>query len=272
MPNCPSFGIDCAAASAGSGKPPVPLGVHIDHRLRAPLAFGAKLGGISEIERPAPQLQRLLACLRSSSRKQGRRGAAHRVDCPVPGGRVRRPHQPRRLRKPRPDRHAARLRAVEPVKIRLAQHRIFGGEPVLLEIEDVGWNEAVGRRQPALAVRRAVIRNDQVEIEHPPVELALTQAGPVEQHRAARRPMLRCNRRRNRADPRIDGQAQFLGDERAQFGHVSRHCEASKATRQSSAAAGGDPSRSPGLLRCARNDGWLTPRASRTTAAAPAGD
>ena len=93
----------------------------------------------------------------------------------------------------------------------------------MLEVEDVGRDQPVGERQPALRVGRAIIRHDQVEIEHQPVELLLAQAGAVEQHRARlRRPMLGRDRLGHRRDARVDGLAELLGDELAKLGHARK--------------------------------------------------
>ena len=88
----------------------------------------------------------------------------------------------------------------------------------MLEIEDVGRDQPVGGRQPALAIGRAIVRHDQVEIEHQPVELLLAQARTVEQHRARlAAPCFAAIASAIARHARIDGQAQLLGDERAQF-------------------------------------------------------
>src|SRR3546814_10325934 len=50
-------------------------------------------------------------------------------------GIIDRPDEPRRLGETRPHRHIARLRAVQPVKITFAQHRIFGDQSAVLKRE-----------------------------------------------------------------------------------------------------------------------------------------
>jgi len=62
------------------------------------------------------------------------------------------------------------------MKVDLAQNRIFGDQPGMREVEDVGRNQPVRRSQPALAISFGIVGHDQVEVEHSPVELGLAQA------------------------------------------------------------------------------------------------
>ena len=77
----------------------------------------------------------------------------------------------------------------------------------LLEREDIGRDQPVGGGQPAPAIGLAIVRDDQVEIEHQPVELLFAQARAVEQDRARRLAMLGGDGRRQRRDARIDRRA-----------------------------------------------------------------
>ena len=91
---------------------------------------------------------------------------------------------------------------------------------VMFGVEDVGRDKRIGRGQPAFPIGRAIIRYDQVEIEHQPVELALPEARSVEQHRPRRARILRCDRFGERRLARIDLLRQFLGDQLPQRCHV----------------------------------------------------
>jgi hypothetical protein len=162
-----------------SAEPRIALGIGIDDRLRAAGAFGAQFDRIGQRKGAAPPVERRFARDHAGGRQQGRRGARDRDHRPVCGGIVDRPHEPRRLRKPCPHRHVARFRSIEPVKIGFAEHRIFRDQPLVLERKDIRRDQPVGGRLPALGIGVAIVRYDQVEIEHQPVERAFAQAAAV---------------------------------------------------------------------------------------------
>ncbi len=195
---------------------PIAIQVGIDDRSAASRALGPELCRVSQRECPAPPIQRLFFLFPASSGEEGRCGPRYRRYRPLPRVVIRCPNQARRLGEPRPDRDVAGLRPIQSMEIRLAQHGIFRGEPVVLERKDVRRNERIGLRQPALVIGFVVARHDQVEIEHEPVELALTQAATVEQHRPACRAVLHRDRLGHGGDARIDRLRQFLLDEVAQ--------------------------------------------------------
>ena len=199
----------------------VARGVGIDDRLRPAGAFGAQFNRIGQRKGAPPPIERRLAIDRSRRSQQCRRGACHRRHRAVPRGIVDRPDEPRRLSKARPDRYVARFRAVQPVKITFAEHRIFGDQPVMLERKDVWRDKAVGGREPALRIGIAIVRNDQIEIEHQPVEFAFTQAAAVKEYSAGAARIAGSDRRRHRSDARIDGCRKLFADEIGKRRHAS---------------------------------------------------
>jgi len=89
----------------------------------------------------------------------------------------------------------------------------------MLEIEDVGRDQAVGHGKPPLGIGFAIVRHDQVEIEHPPFERSLAKRGAVEEHGAAGGPVLGRNSCRDGGDARVDRLGKLSGDELPQLGH-----------------------------------------------------
>ena len=83
----------------------------------------------------------------------------------------------------------------------------------MLERKDVRRDQPVGRRPPAPAVSGPIVGDDQVEIEHQPVQLALPQAGSVEQNCAGGARIKPRHRLGHRAHPRIDRLGQLGRDE-----------------------------------------------------------
>ena len=86
------------------------------------------------------------------------------------------------------------------------------------EGEDIGRDKPVGERQPAPAIGGPVIGDDEVEIQHQPVERALAEAGSVEEDAPRRTGEFGRDRRRHRRDSRVDRLSEFGGDETAKGG------------------------------------------------------
>ena len=131
---------------------PVALRIGVDDRAGPPLPLGAQLARIGEREAAPPQVERIA---RAPPPSAGRSRAGSAPPAPPPPTAA-----------PRAASSAAqtsrdgcanraqtetvpRLRPVQPREIRLAQHRIFGGQPVMLERKDVGRDQPVGEREPA---------------------------------------------------------------------------------------------------------------------------
>src|SRR4051794_32391078 len=112
------------------------------------------------------------------------------------------------------------------MEIRFAQHRIFADQPVMLGIEHIRRDEPVGYCQPALVVGGAILRNDQVEIEHEAVEPGLAETRSVKQDRSTRGSMPGCNCGCERSNSRIDRLAQLPGNQIAQIRHGSASASA----------------------------------------------
>src|SRR3546814_6695605 len=53
----------------------------------------------------------------------------------------------------------------------------------MLKREDIGRNQPVRGRHPAFGIGVAIVGDDQVEIEHQPVEFALAKTTAIEEHR-----------------------------------------------------------------------------------------
>jgi hypothetical protein len=79
----------------------------------------------------------------------------------------------------------------------------------MLEREYIRRDQLVRLGQPAFVIGCAVIGNDQVEIEHQPIELLLAQTTAIEENGPARRPVSVGNRIRHGDDPRIDWLAEL---------------------------------------------------------------
>ena len=78
--------------------------------------------------------------------------------------------------------------------------------------------ESSGWRAPASGgLGSAIVGDDQVEVEHQPVELLLPQARTVEQHRSRRFAILGRNGRCQSRDPWIDRRLQFRRNQRAKL-------------------------------------------------------
>ena len=129
----------------------VTLGLLVDDTGPALLLLGPELGRVSECKRRPPQVERrLIVGHRAHCRaEQGRRRAGDRHHHALARRLVRDPGEPRGLGKARPHRHVAGFGSVQPVEVGLAQHRIFGDQAVMLEREDVGRDQPVGRGKPA---------------------------------------------------------------------------------------------------------------------------
>ena len=134
----------------------ITLGIGVDDRARPFLPLGPQLRAVGEREAGAGRPRADRPVPPPSSAGSGQTGSA------PPGRRWRRsaaarrlvlrPDQPRRLGEPRPDRDAAGLGAAFAREIRLAQHRIFGDQAVMLERKDVGRDQPVGEGEPAPAI------------------------------------------------------------------------------------------------------------------------
>ena len=172
-------------ARPASREAPIALRVGIDDRADAALALGPQLGRIGQREAPPPQVERLgrpaLVGLREPSRvgaaaprRRSRvaRAASSAAQTSRDGCANRAQTETLRVSGPLSRRNPPRS---APHIWRPARHARNG--------KTLGGTSAIGEGQPAAPIGRAIIRDDQVEIEHQPVELLLAQAGAVEQDR-----------------------------------------------------------------------------------------
>ena len=131
------------------------------------------------------------------------------------------PDKPHWLREARKGRRVAGVRPAFTHHVCTAQHSIFGDQIAMLDREDVGRDQPIGERQPAVRVSPRVIVNDKVKVEHPPVQLCLAQARAVEQN-AERTVMPPRDRLRQRADAVVDGPLKLVRDEPLKRSHAAR--------------------------------------------------
>src|SRR5436190_9100322 len=204
--------------------PNIAFMIRFDDARRPLPALGPKFRGIGQFKAPPPWVDHGHVLVRLHHRdrvlKQSRSRIGDDIYYAFPHGLIRNPDQPGGLRKSRPNRGAPGLEADFAPEIRFAQHRIFGRQPVMLERTDVGRKHPAGEGQPPAPISRAVIGDDQVEIEHQPVELLLAKARPIEQHRPRGVRIFGGNRPRHRRHARIDRLRKLGGDEIVKRSHA----------------------------------------------------
>ena len=210
-------GLDTGSGKRGQRERAVAVRVGRDDAIATALALGAQLGckGQRKSTRPYVSDRRPVGQHRHRGLQQRRGGTAHRRH----GSSLRRiiahPRQPRRLREPRPDARVAGAGAAQAREIGAVEDRIFGAEAIMRDLEDVGRHQPVRPRPPAAAIGRLIAVDDDVEIEHQPVEPRLAQAGAVEQHGVGARQQRR-DMRGESCNLRLDRDRQLGSDERAQ--------------------------------------------------------
>jgi hypothetical protein len=91
------------------------------------------------------------------------------------------------------------------------------------EGEDVGRQHRVGDGQPEAGIGLAIIGDDQVEIEHQPIQLALPEAGAVEQDRPRGAGIQAGDRGGHRRGAWIDWPRQLGGDQVVKGRICSQH-------------------------------------------------
>src|SRR3546814_12094776 len=87
---------------------------------------------------------------------------------------------------------------------------VCASDLVMLKREDIGPNQPVRGRHPAFGKGVAIVGDDQVEIEHQPVEFALAKTTAIEEHRTRAARIVGRDRRRHPGNARIDGAPEFL--------------------------------------------------------------